>query len=900
MSETAVNSPSTQRRRSERVSSAMPISIHGTDLLGQPFSERTTTVNFNLHGCRYTSRHHLPKNSWVTVEMPSQAGGRAVRARVVWIQKPHSIRDFFQIAIEMESPANVWGMEEPPEDWKKVELEKPRQAEAIVEIDVLGIAGPGTERRPLPANLASYIQELVTHMTNETPAEFSAGGFAVLASSVSTESFSAAEGKPREAVPREGGGEEQPLLRSVSAEIERKAAEAVESATAQARAALEEASRALAGELEKIQQEHAARTGRIVEEREAALTAREKELADSMRADLEERLAGARDLFTQLEQKARELQEEREAAQEASSRMAQTRLQVEAAEAVRASRQQTEEASAAAATSQASLEEWRKRLENEMGMAQNQWNELLQSSLDAGVHRLITQISGRAQEILAETERRISERFGELQQSFQQAAADARHTLANTKTALEEEVARAGFSLAEIEHSASRMKEYSAQLEAASHDSLNGLHRRLEKILEDQTAEMSRRSEGLAAGLVERTSSELEALSKEKLARAAADAEQLLAPHAARTGELIGELKTREAQAEDSLRLHRERLRQISEQSQREASAQMNSTVANLRSDFENARKEALGKWAEELDASGIRASHAAAESIGKASEWFQQETRARLQVQAEQTLGSSAAALEQKFAQLSVHFDSQLEEKSAAKSHQIEERLDEFAGELVGRSRSQIEEAAQAAAASFGQVVRDISGQEMELFSTHSHAALEERILELEKSAQRLLQTLESTVGTSLDGFQSRLTEQLEQGIARGRNELAGEFSKALENYRAERDANQRDWTQSLERISGDAAGRFDERLKTSSDSFVASSVRRLNEHGQNSIESLLRTAEQSIRDSFSQVFEGLATILRERATNAASVSGFTPPGRDSSEPPMPRNDSSGITAGI
>lgn len=895
MSETAVKFPSTQRRRSERVSASIPVSIHGTDLLGQPFSERTTTVNFNLHGCRYTSRHQLPKNSWVTVEMPAQAGGRAMRARVVWIQKPHSIREYFQVAVEMESPGNIWGLESPPADWRESEEDHASGAEAVVEINVLGNWEQG--RRPLPANLANYIQELVAHMTNESPMGFPASSFAIEGTTGASEGFSPdlAEVTPiRTSVSKE---EEQPLLQSVSAEIERRAKEAVEAATAEARRSLEESSHLLAKQIQRFHDELEERAGSAAGQREADSAAREKELAERVRGEIEQRLAGARDLFTQLDEKVKFLQEEKEAAQEASSRMAQARLQIESSVAATVSNGQTEAANEA--VSEAALAGWRARLDSERTVAEHQWSELLQSSLDASVHRLIAQISGRSQEILADSERQISERFGELQNSFLQAAAEARHTLGETKTALEEEVARAGFSLAEIEHSASRMKEYSAQLEAASHDSLNGLHRRLEKILEDQTAEMSRRAEGLAMGVVERTGPALESLAQETLGRATENVQQVLAPHHERAAELIRELKARELQGEDSLRLHRERLRQISEQSQREAAAQMNSTVGNLRADFEGARKEALTKWTEELDASGVRASHAAAESIGRASEWFQQEARTRLQVQAEQTVAASAAALEEKFSHLTGRFESHLEEKSSAKSQQVEARLDQVAGELAGRSSSQIEEAARAAAASFGQVIQEISGKELEHFSQHSQAALEERMLELEHSAQRHLRTLESTVETSLGGFQTRMGEQLEAGIAHSRGELAEEFARSMESYRTERARHQESWAQSLESVSNSAAGRFEERLETSSDSFVVSSVRRLNEHGQNTVESLLRSTEQSIRDSFSRVFDGLATALRERSTNAAAVSGFSPPPRDASEPPLPRNEASGISAG-
>ena len=89
--------------------------MRGVDLLGQPFEERTATLAFNQHGCRYTSKHHLPRNSWVTLEI--RAGSipaYPLRARVAWVQRPHSIRDFFQIAVELETPANVWKHEATP------------------------------------------------------------------------------------------------------------------------------------------------------------------------------------------------------------------------------------------------------------------------------------------------------------------------------------------------------------------------------------------------------------------------------------------------------------------------------------------------------------------------------------------------------------------------------------------------------------------------------------------------------------------------------------------------------------------------------------------------------------------------------------------------------------------
>src|ERR1700722_8522755 len=114
-----MDDPGTQKRRSTRIVKAVPITVTGVDALGQPFKERTTTVMVNCHGCKYQSKHYVPKNSMVTLEVPRPEAGqkRTTRGRGVWVQRPRTVRDLFQIGLEFEGPGNVWGIAFPPEDW---------------------------------------------------------------------------------------------------------------------------------------------------------------------------------------------------------------------------------------------------------------------------------------------------------------------------------------------------------------------------------------------------------------------------------------------------------------------------------------------------------------------------------------------------------------------------------------------------------------------------------------------------------------------------------------------------------------------------------------------------------------------------------------------------------------
>src|SRR2546425_466411 len=109
-----------RQRRSTRIVQAVPLAVTGVDALGRPFVERTSSLIINCHGCRYQSKHYVLKNMWVTMEIPHPETGqppRTVRGRVAWIQRPRTVRQLFQVALELEVPGNAWGIAFPPEDW---------------------------------------------------------------------------------------------------------------------------------------------------------------------------------------------------------------------------------------------------------------------------------------------------------------------------------------------------------------------------------------------------------------------------------------------------------------------------------------------------------------------------------------------------------------------------------------------------------------------------------------------------------------------------------------------------------------------------------------------------------------------------------------------------------------
>jgi len=112
-----------QSRRSTRIEKSVPLIVLGRDPMGEPFMDRTVSVSLNMHGCRYPSRHDYGVGTWVTLQLVGFIGSEpaTVRAMVRSVHPAGSLRELQQVGVELETPANVWGIVPPPADWLSVQ-----------------------------------------------------------------------------------------------------------------------------------------------------------------------------------------------------------------------------------------------------------------------------------------------------------------------------------------------------------------------------------------------------------------------------------------------------------------------------------------------------------------------------------------------------------------------------------------------------------------------------------------------------------------------------------------------------------------------------------------------------------------------------------------------------------
>jgi hypothetical protein len=108
-------------RRSTRIEKSVPLIVLGQNRMGEPFMERTVSVSLNMHGCRYPSRHDYGVGTCVTLQVvglnSADEKPATVRAIVRSVRPPESLRELQQVGVELETPANVWGIVPSPADW---------------------------------------------------------------------------------------------------------------------------------------------------------------------------------------------------------------------------------------------------------------------------------------------------------------------------------------------------------------------------------------------------------------------------------------------------------------------------------------------------------------------------------------------------------------------------------------------------------------------------------------------------------------------------------------------------------------------------------------------------------------------------------------------------------------
>jgi hypothetical protein len=823
-----------QKRRSTRVSQAVPITVTGVDALGRPFQEHTSTVVVSCHGCRYQSKHYVLKNMWVVLEVPQpepSLGPLSVRGRVTWIQRPRTVRELFQIGVELETPGNLWGIAFPQPDWFPSPDQGARelssadfQEQPADNLRILPLTGPGDALPSAAHQMASLIEQ-AKHELQTAVHEIAAQAAA---------------------------NESSPLFAALQSQL----AESV-------RLAVQEAAAPAA-------QEH---LGALQQRWNESLEASLRNAGGSLRDQIAESarlqaVALNNDLQTLLDEARKQLAQ---AFADGEAGLAQSR---EALSTFRAQAASVTDAAIAEmnqrfrSRAEETQSSWHARLRADLSAATELWDQRIESSLESASQKSAERLARHSQATAERLENELGSRISSLGKVFVEATAEAEQKLNALRTAVQGETARAQGALAQVQAAALGIDEHASKFDAVTRNAQQELQRRAATVVEAQSRELAGRAEDLLSAWTEKLRPSLEAAGQQAIARLVPEIDRELADRLHPAAQAYARLERGVAAVDETLRHQQEAIARASDQSVENARGRLQETVDRISRDIEEAGRTCSARWLAEIDAKATETTHTTFESLFKTADWYEKKVQLQMQSTLDKGLEQASVSLREKAADISRLFASELDHYNRSYVEHAHSQIEETSREVFEHARQQASGLASESIAAFTRQAQ-----------THTKAAL----ADLQAQARGALSQISSQASALLSQTRNEITEESsrlsvefrgalssdrQEALSAARHDLAQLAASSVVELRAESSAQRDRLAQSLAATGDRALDEYRKRLEVISNSWLLTTVTRLDQQSQQMIQSIAETAQAQLREASAQVFSELGNKICENTT--------------------------------
>jgi hypothetical protein len=922
-----------RKRRSTRIVQAVPLVTTGVDALGRPFVERTSSLIINCHGCRYQSKHYVLKNMWVTMEIPHPEASqppRTVRGRVAWIQRPRTVRQLFQVALELEIPGNVWGIAFPPEDW----FVFPDVAHAGTKVDAA---------REIPQHVTAEAEITLPLNEPEVSSSGAADNVRVFPSPASTTDASlqlarqvarlVADAKQQiQAATREAASQAVSAERRLSfeqweqkfaagrAEIDNQATQAIErlheevdeqSRTAHAAAAealRNELPRWLAPQLEqltleltsRLSREGAAQRGEHAQQLEnmagtvRALFQQGEETAARLKSQAEqtEQQTAARvEAATRSAEEVAKQQEETAAKQHEALREAAKEIQQQSAAAAQTASEAAKQLEQTAATQRDALSvaaneierrsaealaavqaSWQGQLAGELEAAQTRWRMAIESTLAVVQERAASGLNEHARGLLSQLEEEMSRHTAVVREAAAGIVTESEQKTAALRDAIQEQSQRLEALLTRAHETGERFENHAAHLENAKQEALAGFQSQLEDVLNLHRNELHRRSGSLIEEINTQIRSTFEDSSREALATFHRQVEEMVRPHISRTEEAIHRLAGGRSLLDAALTLQQDRIRTAADDAFAESLGRFRENLGGVEQILQDASETITGRNLTDLEGKVSDLKHQVVEELYKSAEWYEKKAQTQIQNQADRAVEQAANQLREKAGEVSSVFASELDHSSRSFVGHTQTQMEEVVRESFERARVLFAEAADTTAAAFTDEVQRTGRQELDGFGHELRRSTEESRSEMNAARVELAHRVTTEQQEFLQRFQSAMGGALEAGVADARKRVEQGFEPLLNSWKSMTDAHQQEMQRVYGQMGEEAAEHYKSKLEKVSNQWMLATVASLDHQSRDMISGIAATAEEKLREACNQVFAGIGESLRERLKEIAS----------------------------
>jgi hypothetical protein len=940
-----------RKRRSTRIMQAVPLAVTGVDALGRPFTERTSTLIINCHGCRYQSKHYVLKNMWVTLEVPHPETGqppRAVRGRVAWIQRPRTVRQLFQVALELEVPGNTWGIAFPPPDWfapseSKRVSSAPEGAHDVSQRapDTTEIHLPLTEPEPAatvaqdnlrifpaPASTTDASLQLARHMARlmaDAKQQIQATAREVAAQAVAAERrVSIEEWEQKFSVAREQ------LAQQVSAAV----AKIQEESDARSRAAHTAAAEALQRELPRW-------IAPQLEELTRALTQQISDRGTAERTEQMQHLASAVESLRALCQQA----EESAARLQAQTQQAETQIANRAADSIRevdeVARQREVAANAhreamseaaneirqqAMASLSAAQSSWQSHLDNEVKAAHELWHSTVESTLaaaqekattglDEHIRTRVSQMQEEAdrqtagvRESIASTAAGAEQRIAALRNSFQEeaerqsaamresmtsAANEVEQRLSALRNSLQEQSQWLEAALVRAAESSERLENFSTRAETSQRQALAGFESQVDDLLSLHRNELHRQSETLLEELNARIRTTFEEHCRLAISRFDQQIDSMVQPHISRTDEAIHRLAGGRSLLDAALTLQQDRIRTEADEAFAESLARFRENLGGVDEILQEAAQTVAARNLAEIETRASDLKHQAVDDLMKSAEWYEKKAQTQIQSLTEKTVEQAENQFREKAGEVSSVFASELDHSSRSFIGHTQTQMEEVVRDAFEQARSLFAEAAETTTAAFTDEIQRQARQELDGFGQETQRSLGETRVQLDAARAELSQKVTAEQEAFLRQFHAGMSSAVERGVADANARVKAGMSPLIESWQSTVEAHRTEMHKIYGQMSNQAAEQHRNRLENVSNQWMLATVASLDHQSREAVNSIAAKAADTLRETCAQVFAGVGETLRDRLQQIASH--LTTPEPPVSDPQMTRSQTAG-----
>jgi hypothetical protein len=210
--------------------------------------------------------------------------------------------------------------------------------------------------------------------------------------------------------------------------------------------------------------------------------------------------------------------------------------------------------------------------------------------------------------------------------------------------------------------------------------------------------------------------------------------------------------------------------------------------------------------------------------------------------------------------------FASELDHYSRTYVEHAQTQMQENARETAERTGAQMAETGETAAASFTERTHQLGSEQFDLYASKTNSAFEQNSARTESHAEQVRSKMENDARALAAEYQRTISQHTQQSLAQGKDDLATQVDLAKDTLRTEAQSLDLQFQASLKTLGSQAIDDHKQRLENASNSWLLTTVTKLNQQSEGLIEQLAATTEEHLKKVCGSVFADVGETLRQR----------------------------------